>query len=64
LITVTAWVEGGAAPFTNPTFGFHAAIYPSSVAKMKAAGPPPNTKSVVLPLAMITAKAANHQKRF
>jgi hypothetical protein len=54
LTTVTAWVEGGAAPFANATFGFHAAIVPSSVAKMKSAGAPAaSTKSVVLPLAMI-----------
>src|SRR5260370_27574853 len=52
--TVTAWVEGGVAPFVNATFGFHAAIVPSSVAKMKSAGAPAaSTKSVVLPLAMI-----------
>src|SRR5215472_11687905 len=44
---VTACVEGGAAPFANATFGFHAAIVPSSVAKLKPAGlPDASTKSV------------------
>src|SRR5215469_7540522 len=52
--TVTALVEGPGTPGVFPTFGFHAAMLPSSVAKMKAAGLPGAAgKSFVLLLGMM-----------
>src|SRR5882724_1951602 len=54
LTTVTACVEGGAAPCATATFGFHAAIDPSTVQKIKEAGSfGPSRKSVALPLKIV-----------
>src|SRR5258708_12351219 len=54
LTTVTACVDGGAAPCATATFGFHPAIVPSMVEKRNTAGAPgASRKSVLLPLAMV-----------
>src|SRR6266403_292978 len=54
LTTVTACVEGGAAPCATATVGFHPAIVPSIVEKRNAAGlPGASKKSVGLLFAMV-----------
>src|SRR4030088_1490320 len=58
LTTVTACVDGGAAPCATATFGFHPAIVPSMVEKRNTAGAPgASRKSVLLPLAMVPVGA-------
>jgi hypothetical protein len=59
-LSVTAWVEGGAAPCATATLGFHPAMVPSTVEKINAAGRSASRrKSFLLPLKITVVKTSD-----